>query len=67
MRELRALLKEAGSILDRLILTPSAEMIHKLCSRFYIVQEYFVMKYAEARTCAVAALGHAKAALSFPV
>jgi hypothetical protein len=67
VRELRTLLIEAGSILDRLILTPSAEIIRGLCSRFYIIQEYFVMMYAEARTCAVAALGHAKAALSFPV
>lgn len=66
VRELRALLIEAGSILERLILASSAEMIRRLCSRFYIVQEYFVMKYADARSCAVAALGYAKAALSFP-
>lgn len=67
VRELRTLLIEAGSILDRLILTSSADIIRRLCSRFYVVQEYFVVIYSEARTCAVAALGHAKAALSFPV
>ena len=67
MRELRTLLIEAGSILDRLILAPSADIIRRLCSRFYVVQEYFVTIYAEARACAVVALGNAKASLSFPV
>jgi len=67
VRELRALLIEAGSILDHLLRDPSAEIIRRLCSRYYILQEYFVMRYTEARSCAVAALGTVQAALSFPL
>ena len=67
VRELRALLIEAGSILDHLLLNPSAEIIRRLCSRYYDLQEYFVLRYTEARRCAVAALGTVQAALSFPI
>jgi hypothetical protein len=63
---LRGLLLEAGSIVDHLVHNPSAEEIRRLCSRFYILQEYFVFRYAEARSCAVAALGNVQAALLFP-
>ena len=67
MRELRALLIEAGTILDHLLMNPSAEIIRRLCSRYYDLQEYFVLRYAEARSCAVVALGTVQAALSFPI
>ena len=67
LRELRALLIEAGSILDHLLLNPSAAIIRRLCSRYYDLQEYFVLRYAEARSCAVAALGTVQAALFFPI
>jgi hypothetical protein len=66
VRELRALLVEAGAILSDLIRNASAEILRSLCLRFYILQEYFAMRYQQARTCAVAALGHVEAALSFP-
>jgi len=67
VRELRALLIEAGTILDHLLMNPSAEIIRRLCSRYYDLQEYFVLRYAEARSCAVVALGTVQAALSFPI
>ena len=67
VRELRALLIEAGSILDHLLLNPSAEIIRRLCARYYDLQEHFVLRYTEARSCAVAALGTVQAALSFPL
>jgi len=67
VRELRALLIEATSILDRLLLNPSAEIIRWLCSRYYVLQESFVLQYAKARNCAIAALGAVEAAHSFPI
>lgn len=66
VRELRALLIEAGSILAHLLLNPSAEVIRRLCSRYYDLQEHFVLRYKEARNCAITALGTVQAALSFP-
>jgi hypothetical protein len=66
VRELQALAIEASTILDDLVLNPSAEIVRSLCARFYILQEYFAMRYQEARRCAIAALGHVQAALSFP-
>ena len=66
IRELQALLTEAGAILTNLVLNPAAEVIRGLCARFYILQEYFAMRYQEARTCAIAALGNVEAALFFP-
>jgi len=66
VRELRALLVEANTILNHLVLNPSAEMVRSLCSRFRILQEYFVLRYHEARTFAIAALGYVEAVLTFP-
>jgi hypothetical protein len=66
IRELQALLIEAGVILNDLVLDPSAEIVRGLCTRFYVLQEYFVMRYHEARACAIAALGYVEATLSFP-
>jgi hypothetical protein len=66
IRELQAILVEASTILDHLVLHPAAEIIRSLCARFCILQEYFAMRYQEARACAIAALGHVEAALSFP-
>ena len=60
-------LQARAQMLDHLLRDPSAEIIRRLCSRYYILQEYFVMRYTEARSCAVAALGTVQAALSFPL
>jgi len=67
VRQLRALLIEARSILDHLLRNPSAKIVRRLCSRYYALQEYFVLLYADARNCAVAALGTVEAALAFPI
>lgn len=66
VRELQALLLEANAILDHLVLTSSAEIVRGLCSRFHILQEYFAMRYQQARTFAIAALGYVEAVSSFP-
>jgi hypothetical protein len=65
LRELQALYAEAIHILDELLIGPPVEVVRSLCARFYILQEYFAMRYHEARTHAIAALGHVEAALSF--
>jgi hypothetical protein len=61
--ELRAIYAEALRILNKLLSTSAAEIVHTLCQRFYIIQEYFVMRYHEARAHAISALGHVEAAL----
>lgn len=66
LRELRVLFAEAGAILDDLLRAQPPEIIRDLCARFWIIQEYFAMRYAEARANALAALGCVEAALSFP-
>jgi|CZKI01.1.fsa_nt_gi hypothetical protein len=66
LHELQALYAEAINILNKLLISPSAEILRGLCARFYILQEYFAMRYHEARAHAIAALGHVEAALSFP-
>ena len=67
VRELHALLIEAGSILDHLLRNPSAEIFRRLCWRYYVLQEHFVLRYAATRTCAVAALGTVEASRYFPI
>lgn len=66
VRELRALLREASDILRDLMLDPAAEIARGLCARFHILQEYFVLRYQEARARAIVALGYGNAVLSFP-
>jgi hypothetical protein len=66
LSELQALYIEATTILDGLLINPSAEIVRSLCARFLILQEYFAMRYHEARALAVSALGPVEAALSFP-
>lgn len=66
LSELQALYREATDILQDLLMSPSAEISRNLCARFRIVQEYFVMRYHEARTLAISILGTVEAALSFP-
>lgn len=66
VRELRALLREASDIIRDLMLNPAAEIARGLCSRFHVLQEYFVLRYHEARTWAIAALGYGDAVLTFP-
>ena len=66
VRELKAILVEACKILNDLVLNPMAEIVRHLCSRFYILQEYFAMRYQEAQAYAIAALGRAEAILFFP-
>jgi hypothetical protein len=66
VRELQAILVEASAILDDLVLNPATEIIRGLCSRFYVLQQYFALRYKEARAWATAALGHLEATISFP-
>jgi hypothetical protein len=66
LRELRALYIEATTILDDLLIGPSADIVRGLCARFRILQEHFAARYHEARALAISALGSVKAALSFP-
>ena len=66
VRELRALYAEASGLLEALLLNPAAEILWDLCARFQIVQEYFAMRYRQARTHAVSALGHVEALRLFP-
>jgi len=70
LRELQAIHREAVKILNKLLTGPTAEVVHSLCKRFYILQEYFVMRYLEARECAISVLGRVKGAIyatGFPV
>ena len=66
LRELQALYAEAINILNKLLIRPSTGIVRELWARFYVLQEYFAMRYHEARAHAIAALGHVEAALSFP-
>jgi len=61
--ELAAIYAEALRILNELMITPAAEIVQRLCHRFYIIQEYFAIRYHEARAHAISALGHVEAAL----
>jgi hypothetical protein len=65
LNELQALYVEATNILQDLLIGPSAESIRDLCARFRILQEYFVMRYREARELALSVFGSVEAALSF--
>jgi hypothetical protein len=64
--ELRALYIETTIILHDLLISPWAEIIRSLCERFRVLQEYFFMRYHEARALAISALGSDEAASSFP-
>jgi hypothetical protein len=66
LRELQALYLEATAILHDLLLNRSAELVRDLCARFHALQEYFVIRYYEARAHAMSALGSVEAALFFP-
>ena len=66
LSELQALYIEATAILRDLLIIPSTEVIRSLCARFRILQEYFAMRYDEARALAISALGTVEAALYFP-
>ncbi len=66
LSELQALYIEATAILHDLLISPSVEIVRGLCARFRILQEYFAMRYQEARALAISALGSVEAALSFP-
>jgi hypothetical protein len=66
VRELQALYAEASEILADLLINPSAEIVRALCARFHVLQEYFALRYHEARAHAISALGLVEAALSFP-
>ena len=65
LRELRTLYLEATAILSELLVAPSAAGVRALCARFRILQEYFAMRYQEARAQAISALGSVKAAILF--
>jgi hypothetical protein len=66
IHELQALYTEAVRILDRLLTGASTEIVSDLCARFHVLQEYFAMRYQEAKAHAINVLGHVEAALSFP-
>jgi hypothetical protein len=57
LHELKALHAEALAILNDLLITPSTHIVRGLCLRFQVIQEYFVLRYYEARSLAVAVLG----------
>jgi hypothetical protein len=57
IRELKVLYVEAASILTDLLISRSAAVARKLCSRFRILQAYFAIRYREAQELALAALG----------
>jgi hypothetical protein len=57
---------EAINILNKLLIRPSTGIVRELWARFYVLQEYFAMRYHEARAYAIAALGHVEAAIAFP-
>jgi hypothetical protein len=59
---LRAIHCEAVKILNKLLAGPPAEIVRSLCKRFYILQEYFVMRYQDARAYAISLLGYVDAA-----
>lgn len=64
--ELRALYAEAITILDDLLINPSIEAVRRLCMRFHVLQEYFALRYQEAKAFAISALGSVEANLRFP-
>jgi hypothetical protein len=64
--ELRALYLETAIIIQDLLTSSAAEIIRSLCERFRVLQEYFFMRYHEARALAISALGPVEAAFSFP-
>jgi hypothetical protein len=66
LAELHALYTEAAMILQDLLISPSIEIIRDLCARFLILQEYFAMRYHQARALAISTLGSAEAQLSCP-
>jgi len=66
LSELQALYAEAIDILNDLLIGPSADIVRGLCARFQILQEYFALRYREARAQAISALGEVKSALYFP-
>jgi hypothetical protein len=66
LSELQALYAESAEILARLLVSPSADIVRGLCARFQILQEYFVMRYREAKAHAISALGGVRAIYYFP-
>ena len=66
LSELQALYAEAVEILANLLVSPSADIVRSLCARFQILQEYFVMRYREAKAHAISSLGGVKATYYFP-
>jgi len=66
LSELQALYAEAIEILNELLIGPSTDIVRGLCARFQVLQEYFAMRYREARAHAISALGDVKAAFYFP-
>ena len=55
--ELKVLYTEAASILTNLLISHSAAVVRKLCTRFHILQEYFSVRYREAQALALDVLG----------
>ena len=66
LSELQALYAEAIDILNDLLIGPSADIVRGLCARFQILQDYFALRYREARAHAISALGDVEARFYFP-
>jgi hypothetical protein len=66
LTELQALYAEAIEILNGLLIGPSADIVRVLCARFQILQDYFALRYREARAHAISALGDVEARFYFP-
>jgi hypothetical protein len=64
LSELKKLHAEAVGILHDLLESSSGDEIPGLCARFHILQEYFVMRYNQAKAYAISALGHLETSLS---
>jgi hypothetical protein len=62
LRELQAIHREAVKVLNNLLIGHPSEIVRSLCKRYYILQEYFFMRYQEARAYAISVLGQAGAA-----
>ena len=66
LNELQALYAEAIDILNDLLIGPSADIVRGLCARFQVLQEYFAMRYREARAHAISVLGDVEATFCLP-
>jgi len=58
--ELKALCAEATLILTELMANRPAAVVRDLCARFHILQAYFSIRFGEAQTLVLSAIGSLK-------